>query len=189
MIGPGFDDVLAAAQNGDESAFEQLWRDANPAMVRYLRVTSGDQAEDVASETWAYAVSRLHRFRGNEAAWRAWLFTTARRRATDEGRRRSRSAARSVGDFTEIEGDLGSHTDTADVVLEDLGTARTMQLLARLPRMQAEAIVLRVVAGLSAEATGAVLGRTPGAVRVATHRGLTTLASMVATGDVTLPAR
>jgi hypothetical protein len=37
VIGVGFAAVLAAAQDGSEAAFSQLWRDTNPALLRYLR--------------------------------------------------------------------------------------------------------------------------------------------------------
>ena len=47
-------------------------------------------AEDVAADTWVQVVRGLVGFRGDEQDWRAWLFTTARRRTIDERRRRSR---------------------------------------------------------------------------------------------------
>jgi RNA polymerase sigma-70 factor (ECF subfamily) len=49
-------------------------------------------------------------------------------------------------------------------------------LIATLPRDQAEAVLLRVVLGLDAEAAGQVLGKRAGAVRTAAHRGLRRLA-------------
>jgi hypothetical protein len=52
MMGEEFPAVLAAAQDGGEDAFAALWRDGNPALLRYLRVTAQDAAEDVAAETW-----------------------------------------------------------------------------------------------------------------------------------------
>jgi len=90
VIGDGFPALMAAAQGGSEAAFAALWRDANPALLRYLRVSALDAAEDVAAETWVQVVRGLPGFRGDEQAWRAWLFTTARRRALDEARRRAR---------------------------------------------------------------------------------------------------
>ena len=38
VIGDGFEAVLTAAQGGSETAFSRLWRDGNPALLRYLRV-------------------------------------------------------------------------------------------------------------------------------------------------------
>lgn len=50
-----------------------------------------------------------------------------------------------------------------------------------LPDKQREILVLRVVVGLSAEETAEAVGSTPGAVRVAQHRALNRLRSMLAT--------
>ena len=46
--------------------------------------------------------------------------------------------------------------------------------------------MLRVVAGLDTEAVAQLVGRSPGAVRVAAHRGLRRLAGMLAEAGVTL---
>jgi RNA polymerase sigma-70 factor (ECF subfamily) len=61
-----------------------------------------------------------------------------------------------------------------------------MDLIKSLPREQAEIIMLRVVAGLDAGDVAKIVGKTPGAVRVAAHRGLRRLAGQVAQAGVTL---
>ena len=183
VIGEDFPAVLAAAQRGDEGAFTVLWRDGNPALLRYLKVIAPESAEDVTAETWVTVVRGLDRFRGGEDAWRAWLFTTARRRAADEGRRRSRrleSPAAEVG-----EGHWPEGADPADQVLENLATRAAIAAVASLPPLQAEVIMLRVVAGLDTEAVAQLVGRSPGAVRVAVHRGLRRLARMMTEAGVT----
>jgi RNA polymerase sigma-70 factor (ECF subfamily) len=60
----------------------------------------------------------------------------------------------------------------------DARLART--LLAHLPAAQRRLLLLRVVAGLSAEDTGYVLDMSPGAVRVAQHRALARLRALAA---------
>jgi hypothetical protein len=35
VIGDGFEAVLRAAQGGSGEAFSRLWRDGNPALLRY----------------------------------------------------------------------------------------------------------------------------------------------------------
>src|SRR5438477_644980 len=85
-------------QSGDP--FARLWRDANPALLRYLRVIALGAEEDIAAETWVQVVRGLPAFRGDEQAWRAWLFTTARRRAIDLARRRSRRPETPLDDVT-----------------------------------------------------------------------------------------
>ena len=62
--------------------------------------------------------------------------------------------------------------------LEQSDTGWALALIASLPRDQAEAVMLRVVAGLDVATTAQVLGKRPGAVRVATMRGLRRLAAM-----------
>jgi RNA polymerase sigma-70 factor (ECF subfamily) len=70
--------------------------------------------------------------------------------------------------------------------MENLSTAAAIALLAGLPRMQAEVILLRVVAGLDTESVARMLDKSPGAVRVAAHRGLRRLAQITADAGVTL---
>lgn len=175
--------VLERAQHGDETAFAALWRDLNPAVVRYLSVAS-DAADDVAADTWVTVVKGLARFAGDENAWRAWVFTTARRRAVDAGRRRTRAADRdrSFEPWPVFGGDAD---DPADVVVRRLDTDAALALVAALSPLQAEVVVLRVVAGLSVEDVARVVGRSNGAVRVAHHRGLGRLRELLADRGVT----
>src|SRR5690348_11676406 len=82
------DDALARAMTGDESGFRELWAALQPLLLRYLRVKSGESAEDVAADTWLHAVRDLQRFVGDAQSFRAWLFTIARNRAIDTARAR-----------------------------------------------------------------------------------------------------
>jgi RNA polymerase sigma-70 factor (ECF subfamily) len=184
VIGDEFGAVLAAAQGGNEDDFAALWRDVNPVLLRYLRVIAPAAAEDIAGETWVQVVRGLPGFRGDEQAWRAWLFTTARRRAADEVRRRSRHP---VVPLAEATGELEPRTgDAAGLAMENLATAAAIAAVSSLPRLQAEVVLLRVLGGLDTEAVGRIVGRSPGAVRVAAHRGLRRLAQTLAKPGVTL---
>jgi RNA polymerase sigma-70 factor (ECF subfamily) len=184
VIGQEFDAVLAAAQAGSEAAFSRLWRDSNPALLRYLRVISPDAAEDVAADTWLQIVRGLTAFRGGEQGWRAWLFTTARRRTVDEARRRSRRPEKALEEA--LPSQLPISPDTADLAIQQIATQSAMSLVAQLPAQQAEVILLRVVAGLDTETVARMVGRSPGAVRVAAHRGLRRMAGILAESGVTL---
>jgi RNA polymerase sigma-70 factor (ECF subfamily) len=146
-------------------------------------VAPSESAEDVAAEIWLGVVRRLADFRGDEAAWRGWLFTTARRRVIDEKRRRSRRPSVPV-DATE-ERDWPSSPDAADAALENLSTATAIAVIRTLPPLQAEVIMLRVVGGLSNEQVARLVGRSPGAIRVAAHRGLKQLGAVLRAEGVT----
>jgi RNA polymerase sigma-70 factor (ECF subfamily) len=130
-------------------------------------------AEDVASETWLQAARDLSRFRGDPASFRVWLFRIARHRALDEFRRsrRRREEPREPSDL----GDQ-SVRDVAYEVVERSDTRWAIDMIRTLPRGQAEALMLRLVVGLDVRAAAQVLGKRPGAVRVATMRGLRQLA-------------
>jgi RNA polymerase sigma-70 factor, ECF subfamily len=75
--------------------------------------------------------------------------------------------------------------DAADQALEAVSTQAAMALIASLPHDQAEIIMLRVVVGLDASDVARIVGKTPGAVRVAAHRGLRQLAGQAERAGVT----
>jgi len=66
--------------------------------------------------------------------------------------------------------------DPAADAVEGFSTRAALAELATLPADQAEAIMLRVVAGLGVDRVAAIMGKRPGTVRVLTHRGLRRLA-------------
>ena len=174
MIGPEFPDVLDAAAGGDEEAFGRLWRDLQPRLLRYFMVAAPAVAEDLASETWLGVVRGLGRFRGNEPAFRAWVFTIARHELLDWRRRAARRATEDLP--ANGLADQPAPDDPAAAALEGLSTRSALAQVATLPADQAEAIMLRVVAGLGVDRVAAIMGKRPGTVRVLTHRGLRRLA-------------
>jgi RNA polymerase sigma-70 factor (ECF subfamily) len=183
VVGDDFAVVLADAQGGSEDQFAVLWRDANPALLRYLRVLAPENAEDIAAETWVNVIRGLPRFIGDEAAWRAWLFTTARRRLIDQARLRKRHPAEPLEGVSAAE--MPRTPDAAQIALENLATESAIALLSQLPPPQAEVIMLRVVAGLDTDAVAELLGKTPGNIRVMAHRGLKKLEDLLGRAGVT----
>jgi RNA polymerase sigma-70 factor (ECF subfamily) len=177
VIGAEFAATLARAQAGDPDAVARLYRDAQPGLLRYLRVIVPEAGDDAAAETWLQVVTGLDRFSGTEMEFRGWLFTIARHRAADVGRFRSRHPTVPLA-----QGDADRRLtapDTADVAAERAATRRALMLIAELPKDQAEIIMLRVMAGLDTNTVARIVGKTPGAVRVAAHRALRRLAAMI----------
>jgi RNA polymerase sigma-70 factor (ECF subfamily) len=175
--------AVARAQEGDEAAFAVAYRLVQPGLLGYLRGLVGDEAEDVASDAWLEIARDLGRFRGDGAGFRGWTATIARHRALDHLRRlkvRPRASALEQ-DMLDLPGPHSTH----DQALESLATEYALELVASLPRDQAEAVLLRVVVGLDGPAAARVLGKRPGAVRTAAHRGLKRLASRLDAEGVT----
>jgi RNA polymerase sigma-70 factor, ECF subfamily len=167
------DDALARACAGDEAGFLELWRSFQPRLLRFLRAVGCDDADDVAGETWLQVVRDLHRFAGGEDDFRRWLFAIGRNRAIDAGRARSRRPVIQVAVGLDI---LADDQLVEDQVLDGISVQDAVALLARLSADQAEAVALRVIAGLETPDVARILGKSAGAVRVALHRGLKTLA-------------
>jgi RNA polymerase sigma-70 factor, ECF subfamily len=169
-----FDDALVRARSGDETAFLRLWEKLHPRLLRYLRVLGCDEVDDVASETWLHVVRDLHRFDGGASDFRCWLFTIGRHRAIDASRkqRRSRGAL-----LTAAVAPVVDPNPVEDEVLDGLSTEQAVALVAGLSRDQAEAVALRIIAGLDTTAVARILGKSSGAVRIALHRGLRALAA------------
>ncbi|MFK0114725.1 RNA polymerase sigma factor [Streptomyces sp. NPDC090994] len=170
--------AVHAAQDGDETAFRTVYRAVHPRLLGYVRTLVGESdAEDVASEAWLQIARDLHRFAGDADRFRGWAATIARNRALDHVRMRGRRPLIG-GDETELTG-RAAPSDTAGEAIEALTTGTTLSLIAALPQDQAEAVVLRVVVGLDAKTAAKTLGKRPGAVRTAAHRGLKRLAELL----------
>jgi RNA polymerase sigma-70 factor (ECF subfamily) len=181
-----FDSLLAGAKAGDEGCFVLLFRGVQPALLRYLSVLGGPLADDVAGDTWVSVVRGLDRFSGDEAGWRSWVFTIAHARLRDAQRKIGRLPV--PVDDEELHAEV-SRVDVWGDVEEILSTEDALRLIARLPRDQAAAVMLRHVVGLDVPQTAEVLGKRAGAVRVAVHRGLRRLAELMPDTGTKNPAQ
>jgi RNA polymerase sigma-70 factor, ECF subfamily len=190
-VRPGGADLAGAvgrAQHGDPEAFRALYRDTQPRLLRYLHTLVGDDAEDIASETWLQVTRDLAGFSGDHDGFRGWVATIARHRALDHLRyhaRRPPALPVPAEDLAAYPSGRPGADDTADRALEALSTGAALALIATLPPDQAEAVLLRAVLGLDAATAAKVLGKRPGAVRTAAYRGLRTLATRIGTEPVT----
>ncbi|WP_202425309.1 RNA polymerase sigma factor [Streptomyces sp. HUCO-GS316] len=156
---PALDTAVARAQDGDETAFAAVYRLVHPGLLGYLRGIAGDEAEDIAAAAWREIARELPRFRGDGRGFRGWTASIARRHALDRPRRGGASARRP------------GHSPEA--------------LVARLPRAQAEAVLLRHAVRLDEPAVARVMRRPRPVVRVLARRGLRSLARLLGTDEVT----
>ena len=169
--------ALRRARRGDEDGFRLMYRAVQPGLLRFLRVLVGEDAEDVASETWLQVARDIDSFSGDVTDFRRWVVTIARNRATDLVRRQQRRPV--VTEQLDTVQDLPSGDDTEIAVVASVSTEAALALIARLPRDQAQAVLLRVVLGFDANTAALVLGKRAGAVRTAAYRGLNKLNEML----------
>jgi RNA polymerase sigma-70 factor, ECF subfamily len=169
----GDDGPLDAA---DQATFEHLYRAIGPRLHRFVRLAEPAEADDISAEVWLAVTRYLPRFRGDADGFEALVFTIARRRITDHRRRRSRRRTDVVANdsFVDVAGDDEPETAALDL----LRTRATLEELVRtLTPAQVEVVMLRVVHGLPVERVAAMLGRSPGNVRILQHRALKRLRS------------
>lgn len=182
-LGERFEETLRSARSGAGWALADLYRDVHPRVLRYLRALDGAEAEDLASEVWLDAIDGLDRFEGDERAFRAWMFTIARRRWIDLRRRRARRGTEPVSPER-----LTTHArigNVEDEALAALATEEALSRIASLPSDQAEVLLLRALAGLEVRQVARIMGKRPGTVRVLQHRALRRLARTMAEQGVT----
>ncbi|HET6917966.1 MAG TPA: RNA polymerase sigma factor [Jiangellaceae bacterium] len=177
MLREQFAETLARALSCDEGAFALIYSDVQPALLRYSQAHTSGHAEDITADVWLEVTRALHRFEGTEQGFRAWIFAIARNKIIDQARYDARRPTILLEDAGEINGH--DARDIAEDYEDDEATRQALALVRTLPRAQADVILLRVVAGLDPTQVARLLGKTPGAIRVLSHRGLRRLAGIL----------
>jgi RNA polymerase sigma-70 factor (ECF subfamily) len=165
-------------------AVEALLRQFRPAIVRYCRArlarsrtgTGSLDEDDVAQEVCLALLSALPSYRDMGRPFGAFVFAVAAHKVTDA----TRGAARAPLPVSVLPDLPDRCLGPEETVLKSVDARLARALLAHLPAAQRRLLLLRVVAGLSAEDTGYVLDMSPGAVRVAQHRALVRLRALAA---------
>jgi RNA polymerase sigma-70 factor (ECF subfamily) len=165
--------LMRAAIRGDGGAYRRLLQELAPvlrglASRGFARHKYGSaDVEDVVQET----LLALHLKRGtwNERQpFSPWLYAIARNKLIDNLRRRGRQAHVAIDD-------IGDLPDGAELPAE-LNGVEAERLISRLKGRQREIVVAISIEGVSARQVAERLGMTEGAVRVALHRALRSLA-------------
>lgn len=170
-------DLTSLAVGGQPAAIESLLEQIRPMVVRYCRARLSrltghyHVADDVAQEVCIAVLSALPRYQDMGRPFASFVFGIASHKVADAMRNASRLAI-PTEDLPDGPDDQPGPEETVVAYIE---AERVRALLARLPVHQRELLVLRVLAGMTAEETGNTLGMSPGAVRVAQHRALARL--------------
>lgn len=175
-------ELATLAVQGDPGATESLLSRVRPMVVRYCRARLGrisgqyHIADDVAQEVCIAVLGALPRYRDMGRPFASFVFGIASHKVADA----LRSAIRAAVPTEDLPDGPDDRPGPEETVVRYIEAERARALLSRLPSHQRELVLLRVVAGLSAEETGNVLGMSAGAVRVAQHRALARLRAMAA---------
>lgn len=179
MPADAFPAVLLAAQSGAQWACTNLWVDHAPAVTAFLRARGSLEPEDLTSEVFLVVFDKLDRFRGDEAAFRTFVFTIAYRRLTDELRRRSRRGRHEEWDD---ELDTRRSPSAEEQAMGNLADAAVRELLDGLPPDQRNVMLLRIVADLTVEQVAEILGKRAGAVKALQRRAIESMRKKLSEG-------
>jgi RNA polymerase sigma-70 factor, ECF subfamily len=184
MLGTAFPGVLADARTGASSAWSALLDDLSGPLLGFARGRGVEDPEDVLGETLLHVARGLAGFAGDEAGFRAWVFTIAHRRVVDAQRRRHRrpSTPLPAEELVPLAEAMSASDDELAALVDRLDAdARLDALLAHLTDEQREVLVLRYAADLDATTVGTITGRSTNAVAAITRRALQRLEEVIVT--------
>ncbi|PZS16224.1 MAG: RNA polymerase subunit sigma [Acidimicrobiales bacterium] len=160
--------LVERARDHDEEAWAALYRAVYPRLLAYARrrLFDGDGAKDAVAETMARAVAGIDRFAWKGGGFDAWLFGILRHVVLDTQR------ARRLHHLKDADHSPSGDAGPLEQVLADEEVGQVRVAFDLLGPGDREVLELRVLAGLSSEEVATVLGKRPGAVRMAQSRAL-----------------
>lgn len=170
-----FDGLLRRAARGDEAAWSSLFHTYAPSLIGFLRGAGAPEPDDQLSEVFLQVARDIHTFTGDQANFRAWIFTIARNRMLDALRSRKRRP------ITQEDMDgwaaVGEQPDLSTAELSDTVAQETdlYRMLDRLDPHERDILVLRYVADLDTATVGAIVGKRANTVAATSRRALTKL--------------
>jgi RNA polymerase sigma-70 factor (ECF subfamily) len=167
-------ELMRAAHAGDGAAYHRLLTVVAPV----LRATTQrglaragqptDQCQDIVQEILLAVHLKRHTW-DPAAPFGPWLFAIARNKLIDALRKRGRRVFVDIDEFSEVL--------PAEQPREQLAAGEIASHLSRLPQRQRDVLQSIAVESASIRETAAKLSMSEGAVRVALHRGLASLAA------------
>jgi RNA polymerase sigma-70 factor (ECF subfamily) len=173
-------ELARRARRGDPAAAAELLERIRPGVLRYCwahlgSLGRGDQTpDDVAQDVCLAVFEALPRYEERGLPFTAFVYRIASFKVADAHRLAATAPTRPIDTIPEP---IDDGWDPADKAVTADMSRRLLPLLDDLTDSQREIIVLRVAAGLSAEEVGAVIGKSPAAVRMAQSRAMARLRS------------
>ncbi len=164
--------LMRSAISGDSAAYHRLLKAITPVLRAAARrglARAGqpvDQSEDIVQDILLAVHLKRHTWDAN-APFAPWLFAIARNKLIDALRRRGRRVFVSIDDFSETLADQPA--------AETASPSEVATQLNALPARQRDVLQSIAVESASIKETAAKFAMSEGAVRVALHRGLSSL--------------
>ncbi|BCB02880.1 RNA polymerase sigma factor SigY [Bacillus sp. KH172YL63] len=160
---------IKQAKKGNHEAFALLFREHYPFLLKYLiKVTMDrDQAEELAQETMATCVEKIHQYHG-KAKFSSWLISIATNRFIDLQRKKKREQEwkHEEVNIRKLRWEMESRNEEWNDVL---GALAGLSEDVRLP------IILKHYYGYSYEEIGRMMDISQGTVKSRVHNGIARL--------------
>ena len=161
-------DLAQAAQNGDQEAFETLYRRHVRSVYDavFFRTRQRQTAEDIVSQTFLQAYERLGSFAAKRGSFAGWIHRIARNLTVDHFRRLHPQAP------IESVWDLSDDTDVPAAADAALRLGEVKVLLQGLTPKQRETVLLRVWHGRTFAEIAQILDTSEAAAKMTYKRTL-----------------
>jgi len=171
--------LMAAAQDGDRAAYNNLLREILPQIraVCRARLRQAADVDDAVQETLLSLHALRHTY-DPQRPFRPWLNSIAERRAIDRLRKMGRTSGResNIEDLAEGVGATQA-VGTARLEAEELRRA-----VATLPESQRQALLLAKLQERPLKEAAEISGMSVGALKIATHRAVAALRGKLGAG-------
>ncbi|UTW45240.1 sigma-70 family RNA polymerase sigma factor [bacterium SCSIO 12696] len=137
--------LMQAWQNGDGSAFEQLYLRHKSPLLRFMKRQVGDPvAEELFQDVWMKVIKARLNYRPT-AAFKTWLYTIARNRMLDHFRSQQRTPVMEWDEDQPLTAKSDPHVESAN----GQQVQRLLHVLQTLPAEQREVFLLKEEAGFT----------------------------------------
>lgn len=172
-------EMMAAAQTGDQDAYQTLLAELGSAIDAYLRSRFGQPAwiEDCVQESLV-AIHRARHTYDPARPFRPWLFALVRHKAIDVFRSRSYALNREFPDET-----VGSDEEATERTESAAHAIDAARLLDRLPADYRDALRLTKIEGFSVQEAAERLGVSSSAIKSRVSRGIQKIRRELQTED------
>lgn len=161
--------LVLGCQAGEDVALRSFYERFFKPVYRYVFASVGhhQDAEDITAEVFVKAFRGLHGFRDQAKPVTAWLFRVARNEMIDHYRKRARRIAAASIDAQQIE-----HAGRYDPIEASGLVMDLTQALRELGEARREAVLLRLVGGLSTREAAQAMNIPEGTLRSHLHYGI-----------------
>jgi RNA polymerase sigma-70 factor (ECF subfamily) len=166
-------ELVAQAQQGDQTAFAALYEQYSPLVYRFLRRRldgAHEIVEDLTEDVFVKVYEKIDRYVERGLPFTAWLYRIAHNRLVDYLRSLPRTSASSLDAVAEVPERAASAAFGRVLDRQSLAPA-----MARLTPEQREAVELRFIEGMSVAEAARTMGRSDEAVKKLQARALANL--------------